>query len=90
MDNSDFFIGIAQHALWVAALACGPILIPALITGILIGMFQAATSINEATLSFIPKVMVVGFVLVVFGGSILALVVDFTREIFERIPDLLA
>lgn len=90
MDNADFFISIAQQALWVAALACGPILLPALITGILVGMFQAATSINEATLSFIPKVMVVGFVLVVFGGSILALVVDFTREIFERIPDLLA
>ncbi len=90
MDNADFFLAIAQQALWVAALACGPILLPALITGILVGMFQAATSINEATLSFIPKVMVVGVVLVVFGGSILMLVVDFTREIFERIPDLLA
>ena len=90
MDNADFFLGIAQHALWVACLSCAPILIPALITGILVGMFQAATSINEATLSFIPKVMVVGFVLVVFGGSILMLVVDFTREIFERSPDLLA
>jgi flagellar biosynthetic protein FliQ len=90
MDNADFFLGIAQHALWVSALACGPILIPALVTGIVVGMFQAATSISEATLSFIPKVMVVGAVLVVFGGSILMLVVDFTREIFERIPDLLS
>jgi len=90
MDNVDFFLGIAQHALWVAALCCGPILLPALVTGILVGMIQTATSINEATLSFIPKVMVVGGVLVVFGGSILMLIVDFTREIFERIPDLLA
>ncbi len=90
MDNADFFLSIAQQALWVAALACGPILLPALVTGILVGMFQAATSINEATLSFIPKVMVVGAVLAVFGGTILLLVVDFTREIFERIPDLLA
>ena len=90
MENADFFIAIAQQALWVSALACGPILIPALITGILVGMFQAATSINEATLSFIPKVMVVGFILVVFGSAILMLVVDFTREIFERIPDVLA
>ncbi len=89
MDNADFFIGIAQNALWIAALACGPILLPALVTGILVGMFQAATSINEATLSFIPKVMMVGLVLALFGGSILMLVVDFTREIFERIPDLL-
>ncbi|HZV58658.1 MAG TPA: flagellar biosynthesis protein FliQ [Sphingobium sp.] len=90
MDNADFFIGIAQNALWVTALACAPILLPALITGILVGMFQAATSINEATLSFIPKVMIVGVVLALFGGSILMLVVDFTHEIFDRIPDLLA
>ena len=90
MDNADFFIGIAQQALWVAALATGPILIPALIAGILIGMFQAATSINEATLSFVPKIVVVGLTLVLFGSSILMLVVDFTREIFERIPDILA
>ncbi len=90
MDNGDFFIGIAQQALWIAALATGPILLPALICGILVGMFQAATSINEATLSFVPKILVVGLILVLFGSSILMLVVDFTREIFERIPDLLA
>jgi flagellar biosynthetic protein FliQ len=89
MDNSDFFMGIAQQALWVAALATAPILIPALIMGVLIGMVQAATSINEATLSFIPKVLVVGIMLVLFGGSIMVLIADFTREIFERIPDLL-
>lgn len=89
MENSDFFMGIAQQALWVAALATAPILIPALIAGILIGMVQAATSINEATLSFIPKLLVVGGMLVLFGGSIMVLIADFTREIFERIPDML-
>ena len=90
MENGDFFIGIAQQALWVAALATGPILIPALLCGIVIGMIQAATSINEATLSYVPKLIVVGATLVLFGSSILMLVADFTREIFERIPDLLA
>ena len=90
MDNGDFFIGIAQQALWVAALATAPILLPALVCGILIGMFQAATSINEATLSFVPKLIVVGATLVLFGASILMLVADFTREIFERIPDILS
>jgi flagellar biosynthetic protein FliQ len=90
MDNADFFIGIAQQALWVAALATAPILLPALVVGVLIGMIQAATSINEATLSYIPKLIVVGAVLVLFGASILMLVADFTREIFERIPDILA
>ena len=90
MDNSDFFIGIAQQALWVTALATAPILLPALVCGILVGMFQAATSINEATLSFVPKLLVVGATLILFGASILMLVADFTREIFERIPDILA
>ena len=89
MENGDFFIGIAQQALWIAALATAPILIPALVCGIIIGMIQAATSINEATLAFVPKLMVVGATLVLFGGSILMLVGDFMREMFERVPDLL-
>lgn len=89
MENGDFFIGIAQQALWIAALATAPILLPALISGVIIGMIQAATSINEPTVAFVPKLMVVGATLVLFGGSILMLIADFTREMFERIPDLL-
>lgn len=86
--DQDYFIGIAQQALWVLALGSAPILIPALITGVLLGMVQAATSINEATLSFVPKLLVVGICLAVFGGSIMILLVDFTAGIFARIPDL--
>jgi len=90
MENGDFFVGIAQQALWVAALATAPILLPALLCGIIIGMIQAATSINEATLSFVPKLIIVAVTLAIFGGTILLLIADFTREIFDRIPDLLA
>lgn len=89
MDNSDFFMGLAQQALWITALAAAPIILPALIAGVLIGMVQAATSINEATVSFVPKLIIVGGTLALFGGSILLLIADFTREIFERIPDIL-
>ena len=88
MDGTDYFVGIAQHALWVLALASAPILIPALITGVLLGMVQAATSINEATLSFVPKLLVVALCLALFGTAILMLLVDFTNEIFARIPEL--
>ncbi len=88
-DNTDFFVGIAQQALWITALAAAPLLIPALLVGLLLGMVQAATSINEQTLSFVPKLVIVAAVAAVFGGSILVLIVDFTREIFDRIPDLL-
>lgn len=90
MDNADFFIGLAQQALWVAALATAPILLPALVCGLVIGMIQAATSINESTLSFVPKLIIVAVMLALFGASILMLIADFTREIFERIPDILS
>jgi len=89
MESSDYFVGLAQHALWVTALAAAPILIPALITGVLLGMIQAATSVNEQTLSFVPKLIVVAVMLALFGGSILVLVADFAREIFDRIPEML-
>lgn len=89
MENTDFFMGIAQQALWITALAAAPILIPALIAGLLLGMIQAATSINEQTLSFVPKLIVVAVMLALFGGSIMLLIADFTREIFDRIPDML-
>ncbi|WP_339691608.1 flagellar biosynthetic protein FliQ [uncultured Parasphingorhabdus sp.] len=88
-DSPDFFIGIAQQALWITALAAAPLLIPALLVGLLLGMVQAATSINEQTLSFVPKLVVVAAVVAIFGGSILLLIADFTREIYARIPDLL-
>ncbi|MGI9360732.1 MAG: flagellar biosynthetic protein FliQ, partial [Parasphingorhabdus sp.] len=85
----DFFVAIAQQALWITALAAAPLLIPALLIGLLLGMVQAATSVNEQTLTFVPKLVVVAVMLAIFGGSILILIADFTREIFDRIPDLL-
>ena len=88
MESADYFIGVAQQALWVLALASAPILIPALVAGLVLGMIQAATSINEQTLSFVPKLIVVAICLALFGGAILVLIADFTREIFDRIPEI--
>ena len=90
MEGSDFFVGLTQQALWVTALACAPILIPALLVGLVLGMVQAATSINEQTLTFVPKLIVVAVMLAIFGGSIRLLIADFARDIFERIPQILA
>lgn len=87
-DSSDFFMGLAQQALWTTALASMPILIPVLVVGLLIGIVQAATSINEATLSFVPKLVVVALILALFGGAIIGVMVDFTREMFARIPEI--
>ncbi len=88
MESADYFIGVAQQSLWILALATAPILIPALVCGIIVGMFQAATSINEQTLTFVPKLIVIGACLALFGTSILMLLVDFTQEMFARIPEL--
>ena len=89
MDGPDYFIGVAQQALWILALACAPILIPALIAGLVLGMFQAATSINEATLTFVPKLIVVAISLAIFGGSIMVLISGFTQDVFNTmIPEI--
>ncbi|WP_419827953.1 flagellar biosynthetic protein FliQ [Sphingomonas sp.] len=86
--GTDYFIGVAQHALWVLALASVPILVPALVAGLVLGMVQAATSIQEQTLAFVPKLIVVGVCLALFGGAIITLLADFMREMYARIPDL--
>ncbi len=86
--DAGYFLGVGREALWVLALASAPILIPALVSGLILGMIQAATSINEQTLSFVPKLIVVAISLVIFGAMILGLIGDFTVSIFERIPEL--
>jgi flagellar biosynthetic protein FliQ len=65
-----------------------PMLVVALGIGLFIGVIQAATSINEMTLSFIPKLMAMGITLALFGGWQLSMLVDYTRDIYKRIPAL--
>ncbi|AIT07180.1 MULTISPECIES: flagellar biosynthesis protein FliQ [Sphingomonas] len=86
--DADYFLTVANQTMWVLALASAPILIPALLAGLILGMIQAATSINEQTLSFVPKLVVVAFSIMIFGSLILGLLTDFTVGMFERIPDL--
>jgi len=86
--DADYFLGVADQTMWVLALAAAPVLIPALLAGLILGMIQAATSINEQTLTFVPKLVVVGVALVIFGGMMMGLLSDFTIDIFGRIPDL--
>jgi flagellar biosynthesis protein FliQ len=86
--EADQYIGVAQQALWVLALGAAPLLIPALIASFLLGMMQAATSINEQTLTFVPKLLIVAICLALFGSSILVLLTDFARDMFAMIPDI--
>ena len=86
--DASYFLSVGREAMWVLALAAAPILIPALLAGLLLGMVQAATSINEQTLTFVPKLIVAAICLAIFGGSILVLLTDFTRELYAQIPAL--
>ncbi|MBW8753406.1 MAG: flagellar type III secretion system protein FliQ [Sphingomonadales bacterium] len=85
MDETQALLALADRMLWVAALASAPVLISTLVIGLVVGIIQAATSVNEQTLTFVPKLAVTAFVLVVFGASMMALVGDFTKEIFAQI-----
>ena len=87
MDTATV-IDLSRHAMWTIALVSAPLLLVALAVGLIIGIIQAATSINEMTLSFIPKLIAEALALLLFGGWMLTTLVDFTRSIFQRIPGL--
>ncbi|HUX63917.1 flagellar biosynthesis protein FliQ [Sulfuricella sp.] len=81
-------ITIGQQAIEITLLVSAPLLLSALAVGLLVSIFQAATQINEMTLSFIPKLLVMFFVLVVGGPWMLTLMMDYTRRLFTSIPGL--
>ena len=81
---------IGQQALWVTILIAAPMLLSALAVGLIIGMFQAATQINEMTLSFIPKLLILVASLVVAGPWMLSVIVNYTRQLMEQIPSLIS
>jgi flagellar biosynthetic protein FliQ len=79
-------IEFGQHALYVAMLVAAPLLLTALAVGLIIGVVQAATQINEMTLSFIPKVMAMAAVALIAGPWMLRTLVQFTRQLIESLP----
>lgn len=85
MDDTAPLLALADRMLWVAALAAAPVLLASLAIGLVVGVIQAATSVNEQTLTFVPKLAVTALVLVVFGASMMTLVSDFLREILAQI-----
>lgn len=86
--DSAVVVELATQALWITVLVSAPLLIVALGVGLVVGVVQAATSINEATLSFIPKLLAIALTMAVVGGWQIATLVDYTRGIFLRIPTL--
>ena len=81
---------IGQQALWVTMLIAAPLLLSALGVGLLVGMFQAATQINEMTLSFIPKLLVLVVALVIAGPWMLSVIMNYTTQLMDQIPALIS
>jgi len=87
--NADTVIDLSQQALFVITMLAAPLLLSALAIGLLIGMFQAATSINEMTLSFIPKLLVLVLAIMIAGPWMLDLLLTYTRNLYLSIPGLI-
>ena len=82
-------LDITQHAMWTAVIVAAPMLVTALVVGLIIGMFQAATQINEMTLSFIPKLFTLFLTLVIAGPWLLTTLIDYTQRLILSIPSVI-
>jgi flagellar biosynthetic protein FliQ len=82
-------MSIGQQALLTMLLVSAPVLLAALVVGLLVSVFQAATQINEMTLSFIPKLVGVFFTLVLAGPWMTTVLVDYVRRLFSSIPGII-
>jgi flagellar biosynthetic protein FliQ len=82
-------LDIGVQAMKVTALLSAPLLLSALVVGLLIGMLQAATQINEMTLTFVPKLIVVALVILLAGPALLNTLLGFTTGLIESIPELI-
>ena len=80
---------VGQDAMVIAIKMAVPILLPALIIGLIVAMFQAATQINESTLTFVPKVIVIGGVLLLAGHAMLQMFLDYFKDLIRDIPSLI-
>ncbi|OCG50023.1 MULTISPECIES: flagellar biosynthesis protein FliQ [Gilliamella] len=86
--SPEYISTLAIQAVKVAASLAGPILLAALITGLIISLLQAATQINEMTLSFIPKIIAVVVVLTLWGPTMLSTMIDYLQTVITDIPNL--
>ena len=80
---------VSQDAMMVAVKLAIPLLLPSLAVGLVIAMFQAATQINEATLTFVPKLIIIGLVLMIVGPAMLQMFLDYFQGLLREIPHLI-
>jgi flagellar biosynthesis protein FliQ len=84
--SSDFALALSAEMLWTALYVSAPVLGFSMLIGLLISMFQVVTQIQETTLTFVPKILVVGITLLVFGSWMLGMIVSFASTVIGNIP----
>lgn len=82
-------IDIGRNALELTLMISAPLFIAALVTGLIVSIFQAATQINEATLSFVPKLVVIFITMIVAGPWMITMMTDYMRRLYEAIPGMI-
>ncbi len=87
--SPDMVVDIFRQALWTAIGIMAVLILPGLVVGLMVAMFQAATQINEASLSFIPKVFITFMALMIAGPWILKILISFSRKLYNDIPFLI-
>lgn len=83
--TGEMVISIAERAIWIVLLTSGPLLIIALVTGLLVSIFQATTQIQEQTLAFVPKIVAVLVGLIFFGPWMLTQIMSYSQDVFENL-----
>jgi flagellar biosynthetic protein FliQ len=87
--NSQTVLNLGQDALYVMLTVSGPLLLVALVVGLVVSIIQAATQINEMTLSFIPKILAIFGTMMLLGPWMLSALVDYTQRLFNSIPNII-
>ncbi|SOB93086.1 flagellar biosynthetic protein FliQ [Ureibacillus xyleni] len=83
--SQEMVISIAERAIWIVLIVSGPLLIVALVTGLLVSIFQATTSIQEQTLAFVPKIVAVFIALIFFAPFMISQMINYVSDILSNL-----
>ena len=85
--TEEMVISLGRDAIWTTVILAGPLLISALVVGLVVSIIQAVTQINEATLTFIPKMLTIVIVLVIMAPWMTQMITSYTTELFTSLPN---
>lgn len=86
--GADRALSVLNSMLWVSLVIAGPVLVATLVVGLIISIFQVTTQIQEATLSYVPKILVVAFLLIAIGPWMVSRLTQFATALYQQIPAL--